>query len=94
MWTVVSSGILSREDCTRRRERPREATSRDRRRWNPQPPGFIAHATLMDNLLNGEAMRETPAWLAVVLILIDGAFGSIVQWKSLRFAWRPACDGR
>jgi len=52
---------------------------------DPQPPGFVAHATLMDNLLNGEAMRETPAWLAVVLILLMAAFGSIVQWKQSSF---------
>jgi adenylate cyclase len=52
---------------------------------DPQPPGFIAHATLIDNLLNGEAMRETPTWLAVVLILLMAAFGGIVQWKQSSF---------
>ncbi|HWY44826.1 MAG TPA: adenylate/guanylate cyclase domain-containing protein [Candidatus Sulfotelmatobacter sp.] len=52
---------------------------------DPQPPGFIAHATLMDNLLNGEAMRETPAWLAVVLILLMAVFGGVAQWKQSSF---------
>jgi adenylate cyclase len=52
---------------------------------DPQPPGFIAHATLMDNLLNGEAMREAPAWLAVALILLMAALGGAVQWKQSSF---------
>jgi adenylate cyclase len=50
-----------------------------------QPPGFFSHATLMDNLLNGQAMREAPAWLAVVLILLMAAFGGVVQWKQSSF---------
>ena len=32
-----------------------------------------------------EAMREAPAWLAVVLILLVAAFGGVVQWKQSSF---------
>jgi adenylate cyclase len=52
---------------------------------DPQPPGFIAHATLIDNLLNGEAMRETPVWLAVVLIPLMAVLGGVAQWKQSSF---------
>jgi adenylate cyclase len=50
-----------------------------------QPPGFFAHATLMDNLLNGEAMREAPLWMTFALILLMAALGAIVQWKQSSF---------
>ncbi len=50
-----------------------------------QPPGFFAHATFMDNLLNGLAMREAPAWLSSVLILLMAALGGIIQWKQSSF---------
>jgi len=52
---------------------------------DPQPPGFIAHATLMDNLLNGEAMREAPVWVTCTLIVLMAALGGIVQWKQPSF---------
>ncbi|HWZ99434.1 MAG TPA: adenylate/guanylate cyclase domain-containing protein [Candidatus Dormibacteraeota bacterium] len=52
---------------------------------DPQPPGFIAHATMMDNLLNGVAMRETPPWLAALLILLMAGLGGAVQWKQPSF---------
>jgi len=50
-----------------------------------QPPGFFAHATLMDNLLNGEAMREAPVWMTCTLILLMATLGSLVQWKQPSF---------
>jgi len=50
-----------------------------------QPPGFFAHATLMDNLLNGEAMREAPAWLNFALLLLMAVLGGIIQWKQSSF---------
>ena len=50
-----------------------------------QPPGFFAHATLMDNLLNGEAMREAPAWLGSALLLFMAALGGLIQWKQTSF---------
>jgi len=50
-----------------------------------QPPGFIAHATLMDNLLNGEAMREAPRWLSVTILLFMAALGGLIQWKQPSF---------
>lgn len=50
-----------------------------------QPPGFFAHATLMDNLLNGEAMREAPGWLAVAVILFMSLFGGAAQMKQTSF---------
>ena len=39
-------------------------------------PGFLAHATAIDNLLHGEAMRPAPRWflpLAVLLMSLAGA---------------------
>jgi adenylate cyclase len=50
-----------------------------------QPPGFFAHATLIDNLLNGEAMREPPPWISVLLILLMAALGGVVQWRQSSF---------
>jgi adenylate cyclase len=38
-------------------------------------PGFIVHATAMDNLLNGEAIRESPQWLLVLLVVLMSAVG-------------------
>jgi adenylate cyclase len=52
---------------------------------DPQPPGFFAHASFMDNLLNGEAMREAPGWLAVGLILLMSVLGSGIQSKQSSF---------
>ena len=52
---------------------------------DPQPPGFIAHATLMDNLLNGEAMREAPVWMTCMLISLMAVLGGIVQWQQPSF---------
>ncbi|MBS1839401.1 MAG: adenylate/guanylate cyclase domain-containing protein [Acidobacteria bacterium] len=50
-----------------------------------QPPGFFAHATLMDNLLNGVAMREAPAWLAAALILLMSLIGGAIQLNQSSF---------
>jgi len=50
-----------------------------------QPPGFFAHATLIDNLLNGQAMLEAPSWLSVVIILFMAALGGVIQWKQPSF---------
>jgi len=50
-----------------------------------QPPGFFAHATLMDNLLNGDAMREAPLWMMGALILLMAGLGGGVQWKQPSF---------
>lgn len=38
-------------------------------------PGFIAHATAMDNLLNGDAVRESPGWLLTILVVSMAVFG-------------------
>src|SRR5579859_641023 len=46
-----------------------------------QPPGFFAHATFMDNLLNGEAMREASSWLSAMLLLAMAVLGGLIQWK-------------
>src|SRR2546429_7803172 len=50
-----------------------------------QPPGFFAHATLMDNLLNGDAMREAPVWVTCALILLMAVLGGVVQWQQPSF---------
>ncbi|MFL6300330.1 MAG: CHASE2 domain-containing protein [Terriglobales bacterium] len=39
-------------------------------------PGMLAHATAIDNLLHGEAIRPAPSWLAVFAILVMAALGS------------------
>ena len=44
-------------------------------------PGFLAHATLIDNLLHGESMRAAPPWLGVLLVLVMAAFGALVQMR-------------
>jgi adenylate cyclase len=38
-------------------------------------PGFVVHATAMDNLLNGEAIRESPQWLLGLLVVSMAAVG-------------------
>jgi adenylate cyclase len=50
-----------------------------------QPPGFFAHATLIDNLLNGAAMLEAPSWLSVILILFMSVVGGAIQLKQNSF---------
>jgi len=50
-----------------------------------QPPGFFAHATFMDNLLNGEAMREASSWLSAMLLLAMAVLGGLIQWKQPSF---------
>ena len=42
-------------------------------------PGFLAHATLIDNLLHGESMRAAPSWAMVALVLVMAALGAAVQ---------------
>ncbi len=44
-------------------------------------PGFLAHATLIDNLLHGQSMRAAPAWLGVLLVLVMAGFGALVQMR-------------
>jgi len=39
-------------------------------------PGMLAHATAIDNLLNGEAIAPAPAWLTIVAIFIMAGVGS------------------
>ncbi len=38
-------------------------------------PGFLAHATAIDNLMNGEAIRESPAGLVDLLTVLLAAVG-------------------
>lgn len=38
-------------------------------------PGFIVHAMAMDNLLNGEAIRESPQWLLGLMVVSMAAVG-------------------
>jgi adenylate cyclase len=39
-------------------------------------PGMLAHATAIDNLLHGEAIRQAPSWLSIAAILVMAALGS------------------
>ena len=38
--------------------------------FDAQAPGFLAHATAIDNLLHGEAIREAQPWVGVVAVLL------------------------
>ncbi|MGA2536478.1 MAG: adenylate/guanylate cyclase domain-containing protein [Terracidiphilus sp.] len=38
-------------------------------------PGFLAHATAIDNLVHGEAIRESPTWLLNLLTILLAALG-------------------
>ena len=48
-------------------------------------PGVFVLATALDNLLAGEAIRTSPAWLALLLIVVMTAIpaGSVLLWRSL-----------
>jgi adenylate cyclase len=39
-------------------------------------PGMLAHATAIDNLLHGQAIRPAPFWLGTVAIIVLAALGS------------------
>jgi len=41
-------------------------------------PGFIDHATAIDNLLHGEAIRPAPSWVQPVLIVFMAASGVFI----------------
>lgn len=44
-----------------------------------QAPGFMVHATLIDNLLSGEALRLAPYWLLLLALLTLAALGGCLQ---------------
>jgi adenylate cyclase len=46
--------------------------------FSPAAPGFLAHAAAIDNLLNGEAVRESPAWLVASLVIAMAAIGGVI----------------
>ena len=46
-----------------------------------QSPGFMVHATEIDNLLSGEALRFAPFWLLVLAIAVMAIFGGLLQMK-------------
>ncbi|MDP9268471.1 MAG: adenylate/guanylate cyclase domain-containing protein [Acidobacteriota bacterium] len=41
-------------------------------------PGFIAHATAIDNLLHGEGIRPAPAWALYALVVTMAAAGTLL----------------
>jgi adenylate cyclase len=46
---------------------------------DPRAPGVTVHATMLDNLLAGEVMRDSPTWatvVALVLLTVAGAMGA------------------
>jgi adenylate cyclase len=43
--------------------------------FDAQAPGVLAHATAIDNLLHGEAIREAQPWVGVVAILLMTLLG-------------------
>jgi adenylate cyclase len=50
-------------------------------------PGMLAHATVIDNLLHGEAIQPAPSWLGVVAIIVMAAFGSGILIR-IQSGWR------
>ena len=48
-----------------------------------QSPGFMVHATAIDNLLSGEALRLAPFWMVILAVVIMGIVGGVLQ---LRFS--------
>jgi adenylate cyclase len=46
-----------------------------------QAPGFMVHATLIDNLLSGEALRLAPYWLLLLEVLAMAVLGGVLQLK-------------
>lgn len=44
-------------------------------------PGFVGHATAIDNLINGVAMRQTPGWLVVLSAVLMVCLGAALQWN-------------
>jgi adenylate cyclase len=49
-------------------------------------PGMLAHATAIDNLLHGEAIRPAPSWLGLFAILVLAALGSGILIR-IRHGW-------
>lgn len=47
-----------------------------------QAPGFFGHATTIDNLLQGRAMREFPNWLSLLLVFALVGLGGFTQFYS------------
>jgi adenylate cyclase len=41
-------------------------------------PGFLAHATAIDNLLHAQSVRLTPAWILPLLIIAMAAAGCVI----------------
>ena len=46
-----------------------------------QSPGFMVHATAIDNLLSGEALGLAPFWLLFLTIASMAVFGGVLQLK-------------
>ena len=58
--------------------------------FNPDAPGVEVHAVAVDNLLAGDPLRRTPAWLDGLLALILGVMGATLLGPlgPRRTAWR------
>jgi adenylate cyclase len=50
-------------------------------------PGFMAHATAVDNLLNGQAMRPPPRWVLVAVVLLMVLAGMELQIRLKSMSW-------
>ena len=50
---------------------------------NPQTPGVVVHANILDTILTGNFIIETPWWVNVLVILVTGG---IVAAVSVRFS--------
>ena len=46
-----------------------------------QAPGFIVHATAIENLLSADALRLAPSWLLVLEVLAMAILGGILQLR-------------
>lgn len=54
---------------------------------NPQTPGVVVHANILDTILTGDFIIEAPWWINALAILITGA---IVAAVSVKFSVLPA----
>ncbi len=53
--------------------------------FDAQAPGILAHATAIDNLLHGEAVREAQPWVGIVAVLLMtlAGMGLLVRVRSM-----------
>lgn len=49
--------------------------------FDPQAPGFMGHATTIDNLLHGDALRPAHWWVLVLCVIGMAVLGGLLQYR-------------